>query len=303
MKKISITTLCLALGAVAAAVSAQSKTVAPFEVPPLVEPANAEHHVGKVIWVDLVTPDLAGAKRFYSGLFGWTFRDIPSGAANYAIALLDGRPVAGLFQRTLPPGEHKRPAWLAFIAVRDVDATMQTALAHGAKVVFEPRNYPQRGRQATFADPEGAVFAVLASGSGDPPDFLAAPGEWLWTSLHVQDPDKDAAFYQTLFGFDVFDVPSDDSREHLILSTDNLARASVNSLPDESPRRHAHWLNFVRVANAASATARVVALGGRVVVEPHMDRQGGNVAVVADPSGAQFGLMEWSSIESKKEPK
>ena len=37
------------------------------ELPPLVEPANAEHHVGKVIWADLATPDLAGAKRFYSG--------------------------------------------------------------------------------------------------------------------------------------------------------------------------------------------------------------------------------------------
>ena len=74
------------------------------ELPPLVEPASAEHHVGKVIWVDLVTPDLAGAKRFYSGLFGWTFRDIHVGKTDYAVALLDGRPVGGLFQRPVPPG-------------------------------------------------------------------------------------------------------------------------------------------------------------------------------------------------------
>ena len=164
-------------------ISAMPAVAQKLELPPLVEPASAEHHVGKVIWVDLVTPDLAGAKQFYSGLFGWTFRDIHFGKTDYAVAFLDGRPVGGLLQRPLPPGEQRRPAWLAFIAVRDVDAAKRTALEHGAKVVFEPRSYPQRGRQAVFADPEGAVFAVLASSSGDPADFLAAPGEWIWSSL------------------------------------------------------------------------------------------------------------------------
>jgi hypothetical protein len=273
------------------------------ELPALNAPANAEHHVGKVIWADLTTPDLAGAKRFYSGLFGWTFRDIHFGKTDYAVASLDGRPVGGLVHRLVPPGEERRPAWLTFIAVRDVDAAKRTALEHGAKVVFEPRSHPQRGRQAVFADPEGAVFAVLASSSGDPGDFLAAPGEWIWSSLHTQDPDTDAAFYQTLFGYDVFDVPSDDAREHDILSSDDYARASVNSFPGDSSRRHPHWLNFVRVVDAAGAAAKVVALGGRVIVEPHTDRHGGNVAVVADPTGAPFGLMEWSDADTKKEPK
>ncbi|MBZ5590572.1 MAG: hypothetical protein LAO05_18635, partial [Acidobacteriia bacterium] len=170
-------------------------------------------------------------------------------------------------------------------------------------VVFEPRSFPQRGRQAVLADPQGAVFAVLASSSGDPADVLAAPGEWIWSSLHTQDPDTDAAFYQTLFGYDVFDVPSADNKEHVILSSDDYARASVNPFPGDSSHRHPHWLNFVRVADATAAAAKVVALGGRVIVEPHVDRHGGNVAVVADPTGAPFGLMEWSDTDSKKEPK
>jgi predicted enzyme related to lactoylglutathione lyase len=274
-----------------------------FELPPLVEPANAEHHAGKPIWVDLMTPDLARAKQFYSGLFGWTFRDIHSGKTDYSLALLDGRPVGGLVHRAIPTGEHRQPAWLTFIAVRDVDAAKRTAVEHGAKVVSEARTFPQRGRQAVLSDPEGAVFAVLASSSGDPSDFLAAPGEWIWSSLHVHDPDKEAAFYQTLFGYDVFDVPSDDGLEHVILSTDDYARASLNPLPTDSSHRHPHWLNFVRVVDAAAAAAKVASLGGRVLVEPHVDRHGGNVAVVADPTGAPFGLMEWTDANSKKEPK
>lgn len=276
---------------------------APFELPPLSDPASAEHHVGKVIWVDLVTPDLAASKRFYSGLFGWTFRDIHTADTDYAVALLDGRPVAGLFQRVISAGEKRQPAWLTFLAVHDVDAAKRTALEHGAKVVFEPKSYPQRGRQAVFADPQGAVFAVLASSSGDPPDFLAAPGEWIWSALLVHDPDTDAAFYQSLFGYDVFELPSDDSLKHVILSSDELARASVNSLPKDSSRRYPHWLNFVRVVDAVDAAAKAVALGGRVLVEPHVGRHGGKVALLADPAGAPFGLMEWSDTDTKEEPK
>ena len=276
---------------------------APFELPPLVTPASAEHHVGKVIWVELVTPDLAGAKAFYSGLFGWTFQDLQGGKADFAVALLDGRPVAGLLQRAVPAGEQRQPAWRGFIAVRDVDAAKAIALAHGAKVVFEPKTYPQRGRQAVLADPEGAVFAILASSSGDPADVLAAPGEWIWASVHAQNPDTAAAFYQTLFGYDVFDLQSDDGLEHLILSSDDYARASVNALPGGSPPRHPHWLNFVRVVDAVGVAAKVGALGGRVLVEPHADRHGGQVAVVADPTGAAFGLMEWSDADTKKEPR
>jgi predicted enzyme related to lactoylglutathione lyase len=272
----------------------------PLQLPALVEPASQEHHIGKVIFVELVTPDLAAAKQFYAGLFGWTFRDIQAGGTEYAEASLDGRPVAGLIHKDVPAGERRQPAWLSFFAVRDVDAAKKIAVQHGAKVLFEPRSIPNRGREAVFADPQGAVFAVLASSSGDPPDVLAAPGEWIWSSLITSDPDTDAAFYQTLFDYEVFDLPADEGTRHLMLASDNYARASANTLPANRPNAHPHWLNYVRVEDAVKMTAKVVALGGRVLVEPRVDRHGGKVAVVADPLGARFGLLEWPDTESKE---
>jgi predicted enzyme related to lactoylglutathione lyase len=170
-------------------------------------------------------------------------------------------------------------------------------------VVADSKSYPSRGRQAVLTDPEGAVFAILASSSGDAPDFLAQPGEWIWSSLLSKDPGAEAAFYQTLFGYDVFDLASDDGSDHVILSSDDFARASVNAFPSGSAHRHAHWLNFIRVDSTADGVAKAVAMGGRVLVEPHVDRHGGQVAVVADPAGAPFGLMEWTSSDSKTEPK
>ena len=276
---------------------------AEIQVPAIVEPASQEHHVGKLIFVELVTPDLAATKQFYTGLFGWTFRDIQDGGTKYAGAFLDGRPVAGLIHKNVPASEHRQPAWLSFFSVRDVDAAKKVALQNAAKVLFEPHSIPDRGRVAVFADPQGAIFAVLASSSGDPTDVLAEPGEWIWTSLITHDPETSAAFYQTLFGYEVFELPAGQGTQHVLLASDNYARASVNTLPVNKPNAHPHWLNYVRVEDTVKMTAKVVALGGRVLVEPRIDRHGGKVAVVADPFGAPFGLLEWPDTESKEVPK
>jgi hypothetical protein len=236
-------------------------------------------------------------------LFGWTYRDSQAGGITYAEAFLNGRQISGLIQRDLPAGEHRQPAWLIFLSVSDVDAAKASASQHGAKVLFEPRDLPDRGREAVFADPQGAVFAVLASSGGDPPDLLATPGEWIWSSLITSDPDAGAAFYQALFGYEVFELPAEKGAEHLLLASANYARASVNSLPANTPAAHPYWLNFARVDDTATMAAKAVALGGRVLVEPRVDRHGGKVAVVADPSGAPFGLLEWPATETKEVPR
>jgi predicted enzyme related to lactoylglutathione lyase len=85
-----------------------------------------------------------------------------------------------------------------------------------------------------------------------------------------------------------------------MLATDSYARASMNSPPANRPNMHPHWLNYVRVDDAVKATAKAVALGGRVLVEPRVDRHGGRVALVADPMGAPFGLLEWTDTQSKE---
>ena len=278
-------------------------SAADFALPALNSPPSNEHHPGKVVWADLVTPDLPAAEKFYGTLFGWTFQSVHAGNHDYAVAMLDGRPIAGLLEKAGPVGSRQQPAWLTFLAASDLDGTKRTALAHGAKVLTNDRTYPQRGQQCVLSDPEGAVFALLASSSGDPPDYLPAVGEWIWSSLHAKDAGAEAAFYQQLFNYDVFEAPSDDGQVHLILSSDNYARVSANDLAQGSARRHPHWLNFVRVESAADAAAKVVALGGRVLVEPRPDRHGGMLAVAADPAGAPFGLMEWSDSDPKEEPK
>lgn len=293
----------LLLAAVLAIGGASPIIAAPPQLPALVDPLSLEHHMGKVILVELVTPDLVATKQFYAALFGWTYRDVAGAATGYAEASLNGHTVAGLVHRPVRAGERRQPAWLSFFAVSDVDAAQKTALQRGAKVLFAPHSFPDRGREAVFADPQGAVFGVLASSSGDPPDYVASPGEWIWSSLLTNDPESAVAFYQSLFDYEVFELPASAGAQHLLLASHNYARASVNTLAGTPPNTRPYWLNYVRVENTAAMTARVVALGGSVLVEPRLDRHGGRVAVVADPLGAPFGLLEWSETESKEVPK
>jgi len=42
-------------------------------VPPVTDPPTNTHLTGEFVWYDLITSDVAAAKRFYGGLFGWEF--------------------------------------------------------------------------------------------------------------------------------------------------------------------------------------------------------------------------------------
>jgi predicted enzyme related to lactoylglutathione lyase len=288
----------LAVAAVTPLVSAAPQS---FEFPPLMQPPAPELR-GKLIWAELVTPDLAAAKGFYGGLFGWTFHDIRAGDTNYTIAKLGDAPIAGLVQRPVQTDKQEQAAWLPFVSVSSVQETGQRILEHGGKELEAPRAYRLRGKQAVYADPEGAVFGVLNSHSGDPPDVLAASGEWIWAALLTRKPDSDAAFYQDVFGYEVFELPDDDSGQHLLLASEDFARASVNPLP-HAGEGQPHWIAFVRVLDVPHAAEAAKTFGGRVLVEPHQDRHGGTVALLADPTGAAIGVMDWTETTPPGEAK
>jgi hypothetical protein len=272
-------------------------TAASAQSPPAAAPPGG-HHVGKIIFVELVTPDVAAAKTFYGGLFGWTFRDVQVGAVRSVEASHDGEVIAGLVYRPIRSGEKRQPAWLSFVSVADVDAVLRTAVDKGAKFLAKPQDVGGRGRVAVLRDPQGAVFGILSAADGDPPDELADPGEWIWASLYTRDPDAAAAFYQSLFDYEVFDLPDPGNDSHLILASEGYARAAANPLPADDA--HPHWLNFLRVDDATAMVTRVVGLGGQVLLTPRDDRHGGKIAIVADPQGAPFGLLEWPDDRTRK---
>lgn len=272
----------------------------PPPLPPVTSVAGSPRLPGKFVWADLVTDDLAAAKRFYGELFHWSFRDL----GGYVIASNDERPLAGFVHRKRPAERPQaRPRWFAYLSVTSVDKARRAAIQAGGRVVAEPRKLPRRGEQAVFADPEGALFGVIKSSEGDPPDYLGEPGDWIWIQLLSRDARQAAAFYRSVGGYEVIENPADQRLSDFVLASKGYARATVRTIPASRAQSvEPTWLPFVRVKNVRESAAFAGQLGGQILIEPKPELVGGRAAVIADPTGAALGLLEWSETLMKGKP-
>jgi uncharacterized protein len=260
-------------------------------LPPLSTVPGSPKLPGKFVWADLVTDDVAAARQFYGQMFGWTFQDW----GGYVIASNDERPLCGMFQRPRPAGQDEaKPRWIGFISVRSVEQAQRAVTKAGGRVMAPAQAFPKRGEQAILSDPEGAIFGVLKSSSGDPPDFLADPGDWIWVQLLSRDGRKAAEFYRAVAGYEIVENTTTNRLSDFVLTSKGYARATVRTLPADAEKVRPTWLPFVRVKNAAEAATRAGQLGGKVLIDAKPELLGGRVAVVADPTGAAVGLLEWS---------
>jgi len=273
---------------------------AELQLPPLNDPPTGLHLSGKLVWVDLVTPDPVAARRFYGELFGWTFTSVGSGQGAYALAHLDGAAIAGIVGRANPAGERSRSRWIPFMSARDVSAIERAVSRAGGKALVATRAIPARGTLALFADPEGAIFGALDSTSGDPGDYLPEVGDWIWAQLFSRDADKAAGFYAGLAGYVPVEAESSAPSRSLLLTSNGYARASILQIPAGRDDMRPDWLLYVRVADVSKASANAEQLGGKVLLAAKPELYQGRVAVIADPGGAPVGLLQWDAIEEAK---
>ncbi|MDH4072291.1 MAG: VOC family protein [Gammaproteobacteria bacterium] len=254
---------------------------------------------GKIIWHDLISEDMDSAKRFYSGLFDWTFTDsqTPDGRT-YAVARSGDVYVAGIVAIAAPDDGAKYSRWLPYMSVEDVDETVETGLAAGATVAVSARNV-SLGRVAAIIDPEGAVIGLADSAFGDPDDATTAPapGRAVWAELLSNDTAAATKFYAALGGYDVSTI---DRRggEYTLLSGAGANRAGILRNPAEN--YDPVWLTYFGVSDPAAAAARAEALGGRIILAASPELRDGSMAVVTDPAGAILVLQDWTRMGSVK---
>jgi predicted enzyme related to lactoylglutathione lyase len=118
---------------------------------------------GALTWNELNTRDLDGSMAFYSAVFGWNFRNSAMDGLPYVVAKVAETPVCGLQPMI---GDEwptdMSPHWMVYFAVHDCDISAQHARALGGAVLQPPTSLPI-GRYAVLTDPQGGMFAVLAS--------------------------------------------------------------------------------------------------------------------------------------------
>lgn len=115
---------------------------------------------GTAGWCELATTDAEDAKRFYSGLFGWSPRTSDGGDMPYTEWDLGECPAGGMLEMDARWGGAP-PHWLTYFLVDDCDAAAEKAKSLSGEVVMPPMDIPNVGRFALLKDPTGAVFAVI----------------------------------------------------------------------------------------------------------------------------------------------
>jgi predicted enzyme related to lactoylglutathione lyase len=280
-------------GVLALAMSVPAADAAERYWPPVADPPTGVFHAGKWVWADLVTLDVARAAEFYGSLFGWTYETYgpdDDDQQSYTLIFSKGVPIGGMvFSERHAQSSRPQARWVGVVSVVDVDATAKTASANGGKVLVAPMNTSPRGRTALLADPEGAAFAVLRSSTGDPEDYLAEPGEWLWFELWADDVQSMGAFYKSLAGYEIATGSTTSERGGIHLTAGGFPRAGILPKPAKVAST---WVPYVRVVNVADTVAKARAAGGRIVIEPTSAR-GTTVALLVDPTGAPLAVAEW----------
>jgi predicted enzyme related to lactoylglutathione lyase len=121
------------------------------------EPQAASWSHGNFHWNELRTREAERAKRFYKDTIGWSFEAMPmADGGTYWVAMLGGKPVAGLFPLTSPQFDDVPESWMSFLAVDDVDKRVAKAIKAGAKLVMPVFDVPGVGRIAMLREPGGA---------------------------------------------------------------------------------------------------------------------------------------------------
>ena len=263
---------------------------------------------GVPCWVDTEQPDVDAARRFYEGLFGWTFQDaMPADApARYLIASLDGKDVAAIGSAEVDAGAE----WNTYIAVDDADATAAAVRAAGGPITREAVDVGPAGRLAVCADSRGVRFRLWRARRRLGAQVVNEPGSWNFSDLHTGDPAAAAAFYAPLFGWEFDDVGFATLMrrrgygDHLEATVDPGIRDrqagvappgfedAIGWLVPLGDGQADHWHVSFAVADRDASAALAERLGATVVASE--DTQWTKTALVRDPQGAEFTLSQFT---------
>ena len=120
---------------------------------------NPKPEIGSIGWIDLTVPDAESVRDFYAEVVGWTPEPLDMGGySDFNMKAASGEPKAGVCHAR--GGNVGVPqAWMIYIVVADLDASLAACRERGGEVLGEPRSMGE-ARYAFIKDPAGAAAAL-----------------------------------------------------------------------------------------------------------------------------------------------
>ncbi|HEY3308327.1 MAG TPA: VOC family protein [Desulfuromonadaceae bacterium] len=257
---------------------------------------------GRFCWADLGTTDMSQAKKLYTELFQWEFRDIPlEEGMVYTMALVGGREVAGLYQMDEKErGKGWLPRWQAYVSVADAEAAAGKARELGARIIAAPFDVHEAGRMAVIQDPGGALLSLWESRQHMGARLVGEPGSICWNELLTRDIDQAANFYTRLFGWKAEVMEPAAAGPYTIFKQNNEGQAGMMTMPPEcGPEVPSSWMVYFMVADCDASAAKAENLGAKIMKSAADIPTVGRFAVLQDAQRAVFSLFTPSQPPEK----
>ena len=115
---------------------------------------KCDHQSGVLVHLELHTRDLPGASSFCRELLGWRTERLDCRSGSYHGLALGGPLDGGIVECGA-----RRPIWLPYVEVNEIDAKTERARELGAAVLLEPREGPA-GWRSVLATTECGEIAL-----------------------------------------------------------------------------------------------------------------------------------------------
>ena len=249
---------------------------------------------GNFCWAELATSDAAAAKKFYGDLFGWEAVDVPMPEGVYTLFQAEGNDAAAV--RTAGPGEPVH--WGVYFSVASADESAAEVERGGGRLLAGPMDAHDAGRMAVALDPQGAAFSLWEAREKIGATHGGPLGRVMWPELATPDAAGAAKFYGRLFGWR---TTPENIAEDTPYAEWAHSGASIGGLMPMQGDQWAgippHWLIYITVADCAERTARAEQLGAKVRVPPTDIPNVGRFALIFDPAGAAFSLIQMTALQ------
>ncbi len=253
-------------------------------------PERESYAHGTPSWIDLSTTDPEGAQAFYGSLFGWTFDPQPTDqGGEYIMAVKGDRAAAGMMQQQPQLAEMGLPSmWSTYVTVTDVDSAVALVEPAGGQVLMAPMQVMDSGRMAVIADPTGAAISLWQPEGHIGAEVVDEHGALTWNECQSPDMATAAKFYADVFGWgtDEMDMGPEGSYTVFTLGAEGIAGCMTPPMDDVPP----NWAVVFAIDDTDAAVETARAAGGTIIVEP-FDIPFGRQAVLADPQGAVFSII------------
>lgn len=111
---------------------------------------------------ELITTDLASAKKFYGELLGWTFTETKTIYGNPYLVIHRGKTIiGGMMLKDGNVSDDVTPCWDPYITVDDVEASAKSVEKLGGEVILPPTDMPNVGRFCVIKDPQGISLNLI----------------------------------------------------------------------------------------------------------------------------------------------